>query len=348
MQVKLHLESECEMKEYLTDDINELISHCDNLEDFKRDILIHLKGQRTTWIKKVNRIIEENGYTQTEFADLCGVTRVAVSKWCKGALPGNRDTFIRIGFAAHYGLDEMNEFLKRYGRYPELYAKSLEDSVCIFILNSQYLSHEYKQYEIIMRMFEEDIKVLKEKEYDDKGSFETSLYLDRLMKLENLRELKEFVIENASLYRTRYKKFYSYIQAYIELNNLNGRFDIKNLEKNKRKIHQLAEGQSWSSSLRQCVYAIYKRQWFPLRRKVIALGIHLNMDVDAINDMLELAHMETLYVKNPIEAAIIYALEDADLNGMIYCDGLDILSNHVREILIALQIPEAVMYIEDL
>ena len=88
--------------EYSTNDIIEAMNNCDNVEDLKADILNRIKNQREDWIEKVNSIIKRNGYTQSELAKLCGVSRVAVAKWCKGTLPQNRDTFIKIGFAAHY------------------------------------------------------------------------------------------------------------------------------------------------------------------------------------------------------------------------------------------------------
>lgn len=334
--------------EYSTNDIIRMMGNCDNVEDLRNDILNRIKSQREIWIEKINLIIDQNGYTQSELAKLCGVSRVAVTKWCKGSLPQNRDTFIKIGFAAHYDLKQMNNFLQRYGRYPELYAKSLEDSVCIFLLNSKHIEHSYEKYEEILGMFASQLKMISNEDFDERGEYETSNSLKKIMNIDSLQELKIFIDNNIAMYRTGYKKFYSYVEAYIQLNNINGGFDIKNIEKNKNKIYQLAEGQNWSSSLRQCVYAIYNRKWFPLRRKVIALGIHLNMNVNEINDMLQIAHMETLYAKNPIECAIIYALEDAELNDMIYCDGLDVLANHVKEILVSLDIPEAVIYVEDL
>ena len=333
---------------YSTSDIIDIMNNCDNVEDLKADIINRIKSQREDWIDKINLIIIQNGYTQSEFAKLCGVSHVAVAKWCKGSLPQNRDTFIKIGFAANYNLKQMNIFLQRYGRYPELYAKSLEDSVCIFLLRSKYIEHSYEKYEEILQMFASHLDMIKNDGFDESNEYETSNSLKKIMDIDSLQELKIFIDNNLAMYRTGYKKFYSYVEAYIQLNNINGRFDKKNNEKNKNNIHQLAEGQKWSSSLRQCVYAIYKRKWFPLRRKVIALGIHLNMNVNEINDMLQIAHMETLYAKNPIECAIIYALEDAELNDMIYCDGLDILANYVKEILVSLDIPEAVAYIEDL
>ena len=75
------------------------------------------------------------------------------------------------------------------------------------------------------------------------------------------------------------------------------------------------------------------------------------MDVDCINEMLEKAQMEPLYVKNPVEAAVKFAIEDAKImseEDAIIPDGSDGLCRYVRRVLETIQLPEAVSLIEDL
>ena len=91
-----------------------------------------IRSQQEEWSKKVAEIIDTNGYTKSKFAELCGVSRVTVDKWCKGSVPKNRETFLRIGMVAKYDVENMNVFLQRYGQYPGLYSKSLEDCICIY------------------------------------------------------------------------------------------------------------------------------------------------------------------------------------------------------------------------
>ena len=113
-------------------------------------------------------------------------------------------------------------------------------------------------------------------------------------------------------------------------------------------IQELAESQNWSSSLRHCISEIRSKRWFPTRRKLISLGLHLNMDLEEINETLELAQMETLCAKNPVEAVLIFALEDARLKGEIVCDGTDVLCNYVRDVFEQLEIEDAEYILDDL
>mgnify|MGYP002508233651 CR=1 FL=1 len=98
------------------------------------------------WSEKIQEIMARQHYTPQALATLCGVSRSGVVRWLEGSIPGRRDTFIRIGFAAEYDLSEMNKFLQRYGRYNQLYAKSLEDSVYIFVLNSETLHSPFLHF----------------------------------------------------------------------------------------------------------------------------------------------------------------------------------------------------------
>lgn len=324
---------------YMTGILHEKILQCDNLEDFRKEILNNIQTQRELWKEKVNAILAVNHYTKSEFANLCSVSRITVNKWCNGSFPQSREMFIKIGFAAHYTLEEMNQFLQRYGKYPALYAKSLEDSICIFVLNSSSLSHTYQEYEMILEKIRHEIQGIS---VTFQSSYETAQMLQDILSLFTEAELVEFIKNNVKTYQTAYRKFYAYVEAFIQVNNMDFATG---------KVHStnsLAKGQQWSSSLRQCVYAIHKKQWFPMRKKIISLGLHLNMDVEQINEMLQLVHMEVLCAKNPVESAIIYAVEDAKLKELIFQDGTDELCCYVKKILEELQLPDGTEFLNEL
>lgn len=324
-----------ENQEYSTTVLQENILYCDNPEDFRKEILGGLRNQRILWQEKINAIIKENNYNLSSLAALCGVSRVAVKKWCDGALPQSRELFIRIGFAAGYSLDEMNRFLTRFGRFPALYPKSLEDSVYIFVLNSEKIPHTYAACEDVINR----IRLFMQEDTEDGSCNDTVQMLTDLMNVETEAEMFAFVQENSPAYKKAYEKFYEYIKTFIEQNSKDA------VSGKVCSLNALANYQGWSSSLRKCVSAIYQGSYFPMRRKVIGLGMFLNMDLEQMNCCLRLAHMEELYARNPLEGALIYALEDARLNDMIFCDGSVELKDYVCRTLRELEIPEAEEFI---
>ena len=299
------------------------LEQCDNLEDLQK-ILSALQNEREAWSAKIREILRNSAYSERQFAALCEVTHAAVGKWKNGARPNGRDDFIKIGFAAHYDLDEMNRFLQRYGKFPALYPRSLEDSVYIFTLNSNVCPHEYRYAQEILQGIRERMEQMRETSVN---SMDTGRLRSGLMSLNAPADLRRFMEENAASYREPYGNLCDYISFYLEMNE---------------------RPMSWfclNASLTKCVSAIRNRKWFPIRRKVIALGVHLDMTVDEMNRMLTMAHMETLCPKNPVESAIIYAVTDAELNGKI---GKGILCDEVRQVMNRLQIPDADKFLNDI
>ena len=323
-------------KDFSTTELADFISKSE-LEDYQK-ILCDLKDQQEQWGSIIENILTENHYTITKFADLCGVSRAAVNKWRKGSIPQNRETFLKIGFAANYTLEQMNLFLTRYGRYPGLYAKSLEDSICIFVLSSDAIEHSYHACQEILHLIQTQMT------YDDTETSlvaETSAVIIQLVRLSSVKSLLEFVQKNAGIYKKQYYKLYDYIKKFLKMNLLN---DFSKED----TVSLLADSQQWSSSLRHCVSEISQNKWYPKRNKILSLGIHLNMTADQINDMLSLAQMEPLYAKNPLESAILYALEKADIEGEIYPDGTDSLCLYVKNILEELHFTDIRFYLEEL
>lgn len=327
------------MNIYSTSALSEELSHCDNLEDLKQQILPKLQEQRTAWQKKIVQIMDENDYSAKMLSQLCEVSVTSVRKWCKGSLPQSREMFIRIGFAAHYDVEQMNHFLQRYGRYPQLYARSLEDSVCLFLLSSENIPHTYQCYRVLIGRIRAEMNGAK---IQNESYYSTSEITGWLLDMQDESEMLQFVKEHAGVYLGAYDKLYNYILAFLQWNRVN------RVDATKISIKELAEQQNWSSSLRHCISQIRSKRWFPMRRKLISLGVHMNMDLDEINQMLQLAQMETLCTRNPEEAVLIYALEDARLNNQICCDGMDFLCEYVRNIFEQLDMEDAEYILDDL
>lgn len=327
------------MDSYNTKLLEDELLQCDNLEDLKAEILPRLQRQRSTWQWKIGQIMRENVYSGREMAELCEVSVTSIRKWCKGSLPQSRERFIRIGFAAHYDLEQMNRFLQRYGHYPKLYAKSLEDSICIFILSSKSLPHTYQCYRMLLESMQADISGV---EPDVQADYATVAMEEDIINIRDEETMRRFVQKHVGENRRAYDKLYNYIQDFLQRNR------ESRVDETQMSIQELAEQQNWSSSLRHCISEIRSRRWFPMRRKLISLGLHLNMNLGEINHMLKLAQMEPLCPQNPEEAVLIFALADAELNDAICCDGTDVLCDYVKDIFIQLEIEDAEYILDDL
>ncbi|MGN0325874.1 MAG: hypothetical protein ACI4DW_06165 [Lachnospiraceae bacterium] len=322
--------------------IKEEISKCEDLEDLKQMVFPKIRGQQEEWSRKVNEMIKENGFTKSKFADLCGVSRVSVDKWCKGAIPKNRETFLRIGMAAGYSLEKMNQLLQRYGRYPALYSKSLEDCVCIYVISHNYGEETLEKYQYILSKIKDNI--IRDENAEEVENVTTEKFDEKLSRVQDEDELEQFITDNIAMFSNAYHKFYAYVKMNISANYMEPAY--------AESVFAMAEIQGWSSSLRQCVSAIRQNKWYPTRNKIISLGLHLSMDHEQIDEMLELAHMEPLCAKNIFESVIMFILDDASLNNMLDIASEDYdpdeLCNYAREILSSLELPEVEDFISEL
>ena len=331
--------------EFSTLDLEDKESRCESIEELKEEIIPLLKTQSEQWREKIGDIFNGSGLTKTDFAKKCGISRVMLDKWLEGAIPNSRERFIRIGLVAGYGKDEINRLLQRYGGYPGLYAKSLEDAVCFFVIeHAESLTAEggslYDIYEDILGEIRS--RILSE----DDGPAEdlaTTTLERKLSEVGDKDELAVFVDRYSAVFAMSFKKLYSYILVNLEAN----KDDYLNTS-----TSAMAEAQGWSSSLRQCISAIKQNKWYPTRNKIISIGFHLSMDYDQINEMLDIAHMEHLCAKNIFESVVIYVLNDAELNLGLEKgeDGYDPtgLCDYAYKIMADLDIPEITDFISEI
>ena len=326
-------------REYETIFIKDEIAKCEDIDELKKSIFPLLKTQQDMWAAKIISIINDNDLTKKGLAEAVGVSRVSVDKWCKGSLPKNRETFLRIGLVAGYGINQMNQLLQRYGRYPALYSKSLEDCICIYVLSQKHGIDALNAYLYILDRIRNNIT---NSSNDDDDDPETVLFDQRVSRIETDDEFEKFISDNISVFSKSYNKFYAYVKMCIS-QNYGGYVD---------SVFELAEGQNWSSSLRHCVSAIRQGKWYPTRNKIISLGLHLSMDHEQIDEMLELAHMEPLCAKNIFESVVMFILDDALLNDMLDSSldtyDPDELCRYARNILGELNIPEVEAFISEL
>ncbi len=323
--------------------IKELISRCEDIDELKENILPQMRNQKDEWGNKIREILAETGYSKEKFAKICGVTRQTLTNWCNGeCIPDSREKFMRIGMTANYNVEKINVLLQRYGRFPGLYAKSLDDCACIFVTEHNYGEETVAKYEYILGNIKKSIT-----KSDGNGSknITTLKFNEKLSAVQDEDELEVFITENTTTFEKAYHKLYNYIKANLDAN--------KEIYANYNKsVRYLATVQEWSSSLKQCVSAISQEKWYPTRDKIISLGLHLSMEHDQIDDMLVLAHMEKLCAKNIFESVIMFILDDASLNDKLNKDDEgydpDYLIDKTRKILRELNMPEFEKFINEL
>lgn len=93
-----------------TNDFYNNLIKCEDIDDMR----IFLDAHSEYFVNRkafINYLLDSGGYTYTQFAKLCGMSRNTIISWCEnGKIPRTREQFIRIGFAVHMSLDDINAF----------------------------------------------------------------------------------------------------------------------------------------------------------------------------------------------------------------------------------------------
>ena len=280
------------------------LEDCAGIEELQRDIFPLLITQREQWQNKIHQIIhQELQCSQSEFERISGFSRQTIIKWCNGSVPKSREHFIRIGLAAGYDIEQMNDFLQKYGRYPELYPKTPEDCVCMYVIQKYRGRQAVAKYnELVGRLKRDTGKKVATRVPDDAKAME-----EQIGSLASDEELQQFMEENTQVFATAYRKLNIYITKLLE----------ERTEKRLSNTAKMGDEQEWSSSLRQCISAIRNGKWYPTRDKVISIGLHFGLTREQVDRLLEMAGMRPLYAKNVFECVVIFILKEAELRNVL-------------------------------
>ena len=287
-----------------TEWLNESVGKCENLAELK-EILNRNNAYHYEWKQYINRLVEKNHVNYVQMATLCHSSRNTVKKWCRdGVIPQNRQTFIKIALGFRLDLDETNELLQRYGKYPRLYAKSMEDAICIFLLSHRE-EEQGDLYTIYQQMHEALLeKLQKTIEKNAAVRIDTVVLEKSIQNEKTLEDFEKFVMENHTVYQTSFQKLIDFIELFIEAKEEN--------------MHRFSEHNQLDFSYEKMMSRLKKRKECPDRIKLILLGVHLNMSTEYINNMLSLAYMAPMSAKDNLECVVMYVVENAYLNNPSY------------------------------
>lgn len=291
-----------------TDDLCQALTKCEDINDMR--LFLDCNNEYfTDWKAFINYLLDLGGYSYTQFARICNMSRNTIISWCEhGKLPRSREQFIRIGFAVKMSLDEINDFLQRYGKYPKLNAKNIEDAITVFSLCSHL---DYNQCLELKEHFSPILlRTLRVRKFDrnnDYRYFSTKELEDELTGVKTLCDFEKFVEKNAEAFTNSYVQLLDFLDSYVAINTIDA-------DRNSGTLNAFLCEVIDDSSVVACFNTMVSKLRcygiVPSRIHLIALGIHLGMTSDDISIMLGFAGMEPLCVRDKLESIILFAAEN--------------------------------------
>ncbi len=287
------------------------VTKCEDLDDVHAFIDEH-SSYFTDWKAFINHLLDSAGYSYSQFASLCGMSRNTIISWCeKGKVPRSREQFIRVGFAVSMSLDELNNFLQRYGKYPRLNPKNIDDAVTIFSVCNRL---NYTQCSELKKHFSSILQDVLKGRKSDKGQdgtyFSTIQMENELVAIHTYMQFEDFVERNKQAFANSYVKLIDFIDSYIALNTTDA--DGKSGTLNSF-LSAYIDNPSVVAGFNTMISKLRCYGTIPSRMHLIALGIHLHMTAHDLNTMLVLSGMEPLCAKDKLESIILFAAENAVL-----------------------------------
>lgn len=285
------------------------LTQCEDINDM-RMFLDKYNEYFINWKAFINYLLDSSGYSYGKFAKLCGMSRNTIVSWCEdGTIPRSREHFIRIGFAVNMTLDDMNNFLQRYGKYPKLNIKNIEDAITIFSICNHL---NYAQCIELKTHFSSIIKDVVEGRKSNKNKefvyFSTTQIEQEFLSIKTLLDFERFVEKNVQAFTNSYVLLLDFIDSYILLNTDGSNETSSTLNS---FLEKRIDNPAIISSFNTMISKLRCYGTIPSRIHLIALGIHLQMTANDISTMLELAGMEPLCAKDKLESVLIFASEYA-------------------------------------
>lgn len=297
------------MKYISTIDMYEQVINCEEVDELK-EIINKYSSYYSRWRDYISDILLKNGLSYEKLAKICGFSKNTIKSWVKeNKVPRNREMFIKFGLGLRCTLHEMNYILQRYGKYPELYSKSIEDAICIYVI-AHYPEDEninaYETYKEIKCKFLDIIKKKNRRRFVAQKEDNTLRMQEEIVNTKSEQEFIDFVKKNEVEFINSYYKLLDYITAFVKAENMESSY------------HSLVAGKKMDSGYEKMLSNL--RNWgeVPNRRRLIKLGIYLNMSMSEINQMLTYANMERLCPKDKLECIILFVLANIDVTNPYY------------------------------
>lgn len=303
------------MAEMNTDVYGLLVGQCENQAEYEALVAEHQSLYRN-WQEFVGPKISKKGLKYTHIAKGCGVSRPIASAFGTH-IPVNRSNVIMLAMMLGMNEEETNDLLVRYARFQKLYPKNPEDAIWLYLIRHGCTAEPRKTFDRYKECYERMLEEYLKREHT--GAVQMNTFyagraipggdVDILMNPEQDQEFRTMIMKLLPSFQVGYAKLMDYIDScFHEIDYLTG-----NVRRIKPSV-AFRNHPSFQRKYRDVIKVLRVKHELPSRMFLIALGIHLGMDADHINEMLEMAYMGPLCPKDRLEGSVAFYLEE------LYCN----------------------------
>ena len=298
----------------------EELNRCSRDEELL-DFLHYYESKQRNWKEFMQEQLFDLELSYEKFGKRCGFSKNTIRSWCvDGVLPRSREHFIKLGFGLDMNEEQLNRLLQDYGGYASLYAKDVYDAICIYVIRQRKehpgdeaysypaLVHYRERYEAMCQGHSFD------QEYRDRVT--TGVMHEKLLLIADEWEFDAFMTEHMDIFRGTHSKLIDYMENYIKMRG-GARYEGEEAQ----SLHQLARRFEKPQGFEVAYSKLKRHGILPERNMLIDFGIGMTMTLAEINQLLELAQMRPLDVRNRYECIMIYLFHNHEnANPMLSLD----------------------------
>ena len=289
------------------------IAACEDMEEFKL-LMQEDASMNRAWAAYVKAHVtplrDELDLTDKKLAAGCGIKSLTTVGRFKRVIPSHREHVIMIAMMLKMSVAQTDELLVKGAKFHKLYSRSPEDAIWIYLLEKGGSDMPAALFDAYWDVYLEEYERCKGNapRRHAKG---TVVVFDEIKSA--ARKAKAASVAAASsdaVYRDMVRR---HIQEYH-----NGYWRLVEFIEKKFEAFRTSPNQMWEnhkkfkSAYYDRMQALREDRKLPSRMFLVALGVHLEMDMEDINKMLELAGMAPLYAKDRLEGSIIFVLEELE------------------------------------
>lgn len=252
-----------------------------------------------SWPQYYAELLQTCGLSYLALSARTGLSRNTLRRWCtQKSAPRCRETYLRLAFGFAMSPGEADRLLVRYGGYPPLYARDLFDAVCTFLLTRGCT--DFSEAEALYARCTRP-------QTGAAPQADTAYAASQLRTLTTNEEFTQFALQNAALFQGGHTRLQEFLRERLRARGYDPATGAV------QPIHSLFAASGIPARFEKDISTLMTHGTLPRREKLIALGVHLGLLADELDEMLRLAGMEPLCAKNRLECILIYALQQLQL-----------------------------------
>ena len=278
------------------------------------------------WSKHLFPMLNSRSILKKDLMDICGRSKNTITSYTNGIPP--REAVIHMAMGMHLTVEETDELLTRWANYAKLYSKDPKDTIWIYLLHRGGSTRPVPLFAAYWKVYLEICELVHSGKIPDKPELcdeKTQFLFQQIIsstqhdQMDPVKDtfFRDMMIAHLPAFEQANRMLSEHIHSLFvpQVEYQLGRLALQEREQ-KTGVRVLSprmlfqDHDRFKNAYYRKMERLKKYHVPPEREFLIALGLHLALDVQQIDRLLRLAGMSPLHPKKRVDGTLIFYLED--------------------------------------